>query len=122
MNSTGKPQNSGTNNFLWVIVIALVIVGIVANYYFNSVTWSLRLSGWIVLTVVITLLGFKTANGKKLWNFAKEARIELRKVVWSTKDETIRNTMIIAALVVFTSLILWCVDTLLLMAVNWLSG
>lgn len=122
MNSLDKSQNYKSNNFLWVIIAFLIIAGVAANYYFGNVVWTLRLSGWIVLVVVVALLSFKTAGGRKLWNFAKEAKVELRKVVWPTKDETIRTTMIVAALVIVMALILWCVDTLLLMAVNWFSG
>ena len=122
MNSIDNLQSPKPNNFLWVIIAVLIIAGVVANSYFSSVAWPLRLSGWIVLVIIMVLLVFRTAAGKKFWSFAKEARIELRKVVWPTKDETIRTTMIIAALVIFVSLILWCVDTLLLMAVNWFTG
>jgi preprotein translocase subunit SecE len=122
MNSIDNLQRPKPNNFLWVIIAVLITAGVVANSYFSSVAWPLRLSGWIVLVIIMVLLAFRTAAGKKFWSFAKEARIELRKVVWPTKDETTRTTMIIAALVIFVSLILWCVDTLLLMAVNWFTG
>ena len=121
MNSIDKPQNlEKSNSFLWVLIAILIIAGVVANYYFASVAWPLRLSGWIILAIIIVFLGSKTAAGKKLWQFAKEARVELRKVVWPTKDETIRNTTVIVLIVIFTAFILWCIDTLLLMAVNWI--
>jgi preprotein translocase subunit SecE len=110
------------DTYLWALIIILVSAGIVANHYFSNVVWTLRLSGWIVLLCVVIFLVFTTVAGKKLWNFAKEARVELRKVVWPSKDETVRTTMLVAAMVVVVALILWGVDAVLLWIVNLLSG
>lgn len=108
--------------YLWLLIVVLIGIGVAANYYFNSVAWALRLSGWIVLTCVVVPLVFLTASGKKAWGFAKEARGELRKVVWPKRDETVRTTMIVAVMVVVMALILWGVDTVLLWVINLLSG
>lgn len=111
-----------TDIYLWALITILVSVGVVANYYFSSVVWTLRLSGWIVLVCVVIALISRTAVGKKIWEFAKNARGELRKVVWPSRDETVRTTMIVAGMVVLMALILWGVDTILLWIVNLLTG
>jgi preprotein translocase subunit SecE len=82
----------------------------------------LRFAGWIILTCVWLWIFYQTFIGKKLFAFAMEARVELRKVVWPNRQETVQTTMIIAALVIVMSLILWGIDSVLMMAVNWLSG
>lgn len=117
-----KKQKKQLGIFLWALVVLLLIVGVVANYYFSSVALALRLSGWIVLVCIVVLLVSKTSSGQKLWQFSKEARIELRKVVWPTREETIRTTMMVGAMVVAVSLVLWGIDSVLLSLVNWLSG
>lgn len=121
-------QNKGSQKrrkdvCLWISIIFLISTAVIVDYFFsNSVVWALRLSGWIVLMCILALLVFKTASGQKFWVFAKEARVELRKVVWPKREETIRTTMIIGAMVIVTSMILWGMDSVLLLLVNWLSG
>ena len=106
-------------NFLWWLAIGvLVFLGIVLNNYYKDVAWALRLSGWIILSCLLVFLLYMTREGKRLFNFAKESRIELSKVVWATRQETVHTTMIVVALVVVMSLIMWGMDSILL----WLIG
>ncbi len=57
-----------------------------------------------------------------MWKFAKQARIEMRKVVWPTRQDTVRATAIIALLVLVTALILWGMDSVLLWFIGLLTG
>lgn len=107
---------------LWMLIIILITGGIVANYYFANIAGALRLAGWIILACVLIGLFYLTIDGKRLFKFANEAKVELYKVVWPNRQETVQTTMIIAGLVIFMSLILWGLDSLLLSAVNWLLG
>ena len=61
-------------------------------------------------------------SGQKVWVFAKQSRMELRKVVWPTRQETIQTTMIVVAMVVVMALVLWGVDSILTWAITWLTG
>lgn len=118
----GADQHRKVNGLFWLLAAALVSAGIVANSYFGEVALPLRLAGWIVLACVFIAIIFQTTQGKKFWGFAKEARIELRKVVWPSRQETVKTTMVIAGLVVVMALILWGVDSVLLWAVGLLTG
>ncbi len=60
------------------------------------------------------VIAFQTSQGRKAWDFIQEARMELRKVVWPTRQEVIQTTLLIIAMVVITSLLLWAVDSFLL--------
>lgn len=106
----------------WIFVSLLIIGGIVANTYFHNVAWALRLSAGLVLIVVALLVALQTTLGRTFWLFAMGARIELRKVVWPTRQETIQTTLVIVAMVVVTALILWGLDTLFFWLVGWLAG
>lgn len=106
----------------WIFVSLLIIGGIVANTYFHDVAWALRLAAGLVLVVVALLVAFQTAIGRTFWTFAVGARVELRKVVWPTRQETIQTTLVIVAMVVVTALILWGLDTLFFWLVGWLAG
>lgn len=115
------PKENKQDFFWWLLIVLLTCSGIAANYYFASVAWELRLSGWILLICVIALLVFRTVAGQKLWVFIKESRGELRKIFWPTRQETVRTTAMVAAIVIFVALILWGIDTFLLWIVSLLT-
>jgi len=118
---SSETKRSQANLMWWIAIGVLIFAGIVLNNYYKDVAWALRLSGWIVLSCLVVFLFYLTREGKRLFNFAKEAKIELNKVVWSTRQETVHTTMIVAGLVVVMSLILWGMDSILLWLVGWLT-
>ena len=102
-------ESPGTTTFDWVkwlMATLLLVAGIVANYYYSYQPWPLRLLGWIFLLGVVTAVVLQTYQGKQLLNFARESRMELRKVVWPTYQETVQTTLFVAAMV-NAWLILW---------------
>ena len=119
--NTQNSKSSKLDTVLWVLILILVAVGAFANYYFSELAWALRFAGWIILTCALLGLTAITTQGKKVWIFAKSAKMELLKVVWPKRDETIKITMVIAALVLAMSIILWCIDSVLLWAVSLLT-
>lgn len=122
MNSKIDNQPSKLDTLKWLVAAILVAAGIVANNYFSAQPAALRLAGWVVLSCVIVLIAFQTAVGQRIWAFAQDARMEMRKVVWPTRQETIQTTLLVIAMVSVTALLLWGVDSLLLWAVGYLTG
>lgn len=108
--------------FKWIFIFAVVAAGIWANYRYSQIDWALRLAGWILLVCLLLFVALQTATGRAIWRFSKEARGELRKVVWPTRTETMQTTMVVVAMVVVMSLILWGLDSLLLWGVGLISG
>lgn len=119
---TEVQNSSGRNSALWILVIALLVAGIGAYYYFNQVAWALRAAAGLVLICVLAAIALQTTQGQSLWRFAKAARMELRKVIWPTRQETVQTTMLVVAMVVIMALILWVVDSGLMWLVNWFTG
>lgn len=119
---TEEPKSSGRNSALWVLVVALLAGGIGAYYYFGQVAWALRAAAGLVLICILIAIGLQTTQGQSLWRFAKAARMELRKVIWPTRQETIQTTMLVVAMVIIMALILWVVDSGLMWLVNWFTG
>lgn len=124
MTVKGKTQEDKAklDKFFWALVIILVCAAIGVDYYFSAIPWPLRLAGWIILTCILIVIIYQTRQGKQIWKFAKEARIELRKVTWPTRQITVRTTAIVACLVIITALILWGIDSVLLFIIGWLTG
>ncbi len=71
--------------------------------------------------LVLTLLFFFTDQGKRFNTFLHASRAELRKVVWPTRQETVRTTLLVVVMVVIAGLFLWAVDSLLLWMVSFLT-
>jgi preprotein translocase subunit SecE len=87
----------------------LAIVG--GNAYFSTVAVSIRATLMIIATLVALFIAINTAKGRIAWQFLREARIELRKVVWPTRQETVQTTLMIAGIVLIVALVLWGVDS-----------
>lgn len=117
-----RENNTSLDWLKWLIAGALFIAGLVANYYYNEQPWPLRLLGWLVLLAAIVAVILQTYRGKQVLNFARESRMELRKVYWPTRQETMQTTLVVAAMVVVLALILWGIDGALMWLIGWLTG
>ncbi len=95
---------------LWFSIGLIAILAFLGTYYFNFsdpikiIIWL----GWFVLT---GLLAFFTSKGKEVFEFAKDAKIELQKVVWPSRQETVQTTSIVMIMVAVTGFILWGIDS-----------
>ena len=120
--TTDAQQETGFNRLKWLVVAVLFVAGLVANYYYSAQPWPLRLLGWLFLFGIIAAVALQTRQGKAALNFTQESRMELRKVFWPTRQETIQTTLFVAAMVVILALILWVIDSGLMWAIGWLTG
>lgn len=96
----------------WLISIVLIAACVVGNVYYGSHAAALRAAAIIIIVIVALLIVKTTTHGDVAWKFFKEARLEVRKVVWPTRQETVQMTVIVAIVVGLMGLILWLVDTL----------
>jgi preprotein translocase subunit SecE len=118
-----KVENTSTvkDKLLWSViglgVVLLWVINYYASFHSSAIRWIAMISGWLVLT----LLFFFTAQGKRFNGFLHASRAELRKVVWPTRQETLRTTLLVVVMVVIAGLFLWAVDSLLLWMVSFLT-
>jgi preprotein translocase subunit SecE len=108
--------------FLWLAIGFGLVLAITVNYYFLQQPIAIRLIAWIIVGFILAALFFYTAQGRRLWSFSQAARSELRKVVWPTRQETVRTTLLVMVMVVVAGLFLWAVDSFLLWLVAFLTG
>lgn len=95
----------------WFLAIVLIALCVVGNIYFANYPAALRAVLIIIAVGLALVILVTTSGGKVVFDFFKQARNELRKVVWPTRQETIQMTCIVAVIVVITALILWGCDT-----------
>lgn len=100
-----------------------IVVGGVAGFYLLSAQ-PIWLRWLIVLAALVAgaLVGLQSYQGKTFWAFVQSARIELRKVVWPNRQETLQVTIVVFVMVIVLSLFFWGLDTLLGLLTRWLTG
>jgi preprotein translocase subunit SecE len=100
-----------------VVAILLVAAGIVGYYLLDNVwlRWGCVVAGLALGAVVIALSGY----GKRLWAFTESARVELRKVVWPTREETTKTTVAVFIFVTLAGVFFWLLDLLLAWATRF---
>jgi preprotein translocase subunit SecE len=105
-----------------VLAVILLISGIFGYYYFSEHALLYRVLGVIGFSLAAIAAVFTTAAGKEFLIFLKESRIEVRKVVWPTRQETVQATLVVVALVFLVGTILWLLDMALFWGVSHLTG
>lgn len=120
MNSKSKAEaeDSRLDGGKWLLVLLLVSAGVVGNAYFGNQSLLYRVIVLLVLAGVAAFIALQTARGAEFWKLVKEARIEIRKVVWPTRQEATQTTAMVFAFVLLTALILWGLDSL----IGWLAS
>jgi len=90
-----------------------VIAGIAAFYYFSDMSVLVR--ALMVIVSVIAALGIVLTSepGQAAWEFAKGSRLEVRKVVWPERRETVQTTLVVLGLVIVVGLYLWLLDAVM---------
>jgi len=106
----------------YALALLLVAGGVFAFYWFAQ--WPTAMRALVVAAGV--LLGAAvfalTTKGIQTREFLSEARFELRKVVWPTRQEAMRTTWVVMIAVVILSLILAGFDVVIQAAVKLVLG
>ena len=106
----------------WGLVGSIVALAVYANWYYQDQSLFLRVLGLLIAGAAAFLIAIKTEKGNAAWNLIKEARSEIRRVVWPTNNETTQTTLVVLVMVFIFSLILWGLDSLLSWLVSSLIG
>ena len=123
MNAKAVTQTgSGADIAKLLIALTLILSGIVGFYYYEEQSLLLRVLSLLVVTGISVAIAMQTERGRNTWGFVKDARTEVRKVVWPTRAETMQTTLIVIIMVLVVGIILWIMDTFLLWAVRLLTG
>jgi preprotein translocase subunit SecE len=93
-----------------VLAAAALVGGIVGYYWFEEESLFLRVVGVLVGLGLGMLIAFQSTQGKELWRFIQGARIELRKVVWPTPQETMQTTLTVFVFVLIMGIFFWLLD------------
>jgi preprotein translocase subunit SecE len=107
-----------------ILLFSLVpVVGATgAFYYYADESLLLRVIGLLVALMVSVVIALQSAPGRTAWEFVKDARTEVRKVVWPTRKETGQTTLFVIVAVIIMGIFFFFLDMLLGWAVRSLAG
>ena len=119
--------NSPLDIVLWLIAIVLLVGSALVNQHLPAY-WAPANDIWVrvgvILACVVVALGllYATHQGKAFVRLLKDARVELRRVTWPTKQETVTTSWHVLAVVVIASIVLWCFDYILGWLMKFIIG
>lgn len=122
MNTQAEATTSVLDVVKQVLSVVFVAAGVAAFYYFSEIQLLYRVLGMLAVVVMVLGIMLTTDAGRNVWAFALESKQEVRKVVWPTREETIRTTLLVFAMVFVVGLILWLLDMFLFWGVRLLTG
>jgi preprotein translocase subunit SecE len=122
MNARAEADATGLDTVKLVVAAVLLVAGIYGFYQFATYSTLLRVVGLLVVSGIAALVALQTAQGRRLWQFAGDARTEVRKVVWPTRQETMQTTLVVIVMVLILGIILWLFDMMLMGILRFLTG
>jgi len=102
--------------------VLILLVGIFSYYYLVQVSILFRVLMVLASVVVSLVIFFQTQRGKTLWEFFQGSRVEIKKVIWPTKQETFQTTLTVFVFVLIMGIFFWLLDFLLLFLTNTITS
>ena len=113
---------SAKDTALMMLSIVALLAGIVAFYWYDELALPFRVAMVVAGLAAGAGLTWFTWYGREFWLFAHAARIELRKVVWPEREETIKTTYVVFGFAVLMGLFFWLLDMGLTFLTRLLGG
>ena len=116
------PGASAKDTALIALSVLVLLVGIGAFYWFEDQALPIRIAMVVAGLAVGAGLGWFSWYGREFWQFAQVSRIELRKVVWPSRDETVKTTYVVFIFAILMGLFFWGLDWVLTWMTRLLTG
>lgn len=100
----------------WAVVVGLAVAGVVGNWYYAEYSLLIRVLALVAVAAAAGYTASTTERGQRVIALARDARAEIRRVVWPTRQEATQTTVIVLILILVFAVILWGLDSLL----SWL--
>ena len=123
MTDDSKVQDAGTADKVKLAIAILIVIAGVAGYYVlaSQATWMRWLSVIASLVLAAVVVAF-SRYGSEFRRFVELARIELRKIVWPTRQETLQTTLVVFLFVAVAGAFFWALDLVLAWATKFLTS
>ncbi len=100
----------------------LVLAGVAGFYLLTGqsawLRWLAVVAGLVLAIVMVAMSRY----GAAVKQFFLDSRVELRKIVWPSRNETGMTTLVVFAFVIFAGLFFWLLDLVLAWATRAFTG
>jgi len=88
-----KVEDKRRDRMKWIGVVVVLALGLSINYHYAAQPFMIRLiAGFVLLAVMLSIVA-TTSQSHRFLVFVGQARIELYKVVWPSRQETVKSTL-----------------------------
>jgi len=97
-----------------LIAAAAILVGGISAFYLLG-TYPLA-ARWLIVFATLgggLAVALQSTQGREFWQFVQGSRIELRKVVWPTRQESLQTTLVVIVAIVVMGIFFWVLDWVL---------
>jgi len=108
--------------FKLMLAAAALVGGMVAYHWFENQPQVLRVLMVLGGLIAGLVLLYWSAPGRELWDYVQGSRVELRKMVWPTRQETWRTTLVVFVFVMALGVFFWIVDWVLAKGMRFVTG
>ena len=122
-NSSAQTEKSSFIDTIKLLLSAAVLFsGLFSYYYYLQVGLPLRVLMVLGGLLAGTAIAMTSFQGKQLFSFIQSSRIEIRKVVWPTNQETSQTTIAVFVFTLVMGIFFWGLDSFLLWLTRTLVG
>jgi preprotein translocase subunit SecE len=122
MNTNAETGSGILDTVKLALAVAILVGGIVAFYAYEEQSLLISVSAVLVAAGVAVAVFMQTERGRSLWKFIQGARVEIRKVIWPTRQETLQTALTVLVFVLILGLFFWGLDFFLLWITRLLTG
>ncbi len=116
------PSASLRDTALLILSIVAILGGVAAFYWFDEMALTLRI-GMVILGLAAGAgLMWLSSYGKEFVQFSQAARVELRKVVWPARQETMQTTIVVFVFAGLMGVFFFLLDLALTWMTRFLGG
>ena len=109
MSTQTETSESGVLDTVKLVIAAAALIGGLYAYYYYEPTVAQALRVLMVLggTAVGIGIAMTSTQGQRLWHFIQGSRVEIRKVVWPTRQETTQTAIAVFVFTLIMMLFFW---------------
>ena len=124
MNAQAETSQCGVLDIIKLLIAAGALVGGLYAYYYYEPTIAQAIRVLMVLGGAVAGIGIAMTSmqGQRLWHFIQGSRVEIRKVIWPTRQETTQTAIAVFVFTLVMMLFFWALDSGLLWLTRSLVG
>ena len=122
METKVETQKTALDTLKLLLAGAILIGSVIGYYYYADISVVFRALGVLIALALAVVVALQSFQGQELWRFIQGSRVEMRKVVWPTREEAIQTTIAVLVFALIMGVFFWLLDLFLLWFTRVLTG